>query len=341
MNKFKVLKTMKKIFIAAFVFLISNAIVGQTKKYVSFEANIANKNGDVISIISGNKLSKKITVDKSGIFRDTLNVKEGMYMLFDGVEYTSLYLKNGFDLKLTMDAKRFDESIVYSGIGAGENNFLAQKAISDSKDNVTQLLSANEVEFKKIMKDKKASDFKKLEDSKLDENFIKLEKANIEADLKGFIVYYNQKKANNKLNNIKSPSFDYVNFAGTKTKLEDFAGKYVYIDVWATWCGPCRAEIPFLKKTEERYEGKSIEFVSISIDVKKDFDKWKKFVGDKKLGGTQVIADNNWTSEFIKQYNIQSIPRFILIDPKGNVVSADAPRPSDPMLTEILDKLLK
>lgn len=331
---------MKKIFIVTLVLIISNAIVGQTKKYVSFEANIANKNGDVISIITGNKLAKKITANKTGIFKDTLNVKEGMYMLFDGVEYTSLYLKNGFDLKLTMDAKKFDESIVYSGIGAGENNFLAQKTISESQENETKLLFANEVDFKKLTEGKRDSDFKKLEESKLDENFIKLEKVNIEADLKYFTTYYNQKRANNKLNNIKSPVFDYVNFAGTKTKLEDFAGKYVYIDVWATWCGPCRAEIPFLKKTEARYEGKNIEFVSISIDVKKDFKKWKKFVGDKKLGGTQVFAYNNWNSDFIKQYNITSIPRFILIDPKGNVVSADAARPSDPALSGVLDKLL-
>ena len=48
-----------------------------------------------------------------------------------------------------------------------------------------------------------------------------------------------------------------------ETKLEDLRGKYVYIDVWATWCGPCRGEIPYLQKVEEKYKGKNIEFVSI------------------------------------------------------------------------------
>ena len=60
---------------------------------------------------------------------------------------------------------------------------------------------------------------------------------------------------------------------GKPVKLSDFKGKYVYLDIWATWCGPCRAEIPFLKKVEEKYHGKKIEFVSISIDEMKDHQK--------------------------------------------------------------------
>jgi thiol-disulfide isomerase/thioredoxin len=138
-----------------------------------------------------------------------------------------------------------------------------------------------------------------------------------------------------------SSPFDYLNFKGGNTKLSDFKGKYVYIDVWATWCGPCIAEIPFLKKVEEKYDGKNIAFVSISVDVQKDFEKWKKFVEDKQLGGIQLFADKNWNSDFIKSFGINSIPRFILIDPSGKVVSADAARPSDSKLSEQLDALLK
>jgi thiol-disulfide isomerase/thioredoxin len=131
-----------------------------------------------------------------------------------------------------------------------------------------------------------------------------------------------------------SPKFEYENFKGGKTTLESLKGNYVYIDVWATWCGPCRREIPSLQKIEEQYHGKNIEFVSLSIDTKKDHDKWKKFVEEKKLGGIQLFADNDWNSEFVTAYAIEGIPRFILIDPNGNIVSADAPRPSDPKLIE-------
>lgn len=136
-----------------------------------------------------------------------------------------------------------------------------------------------------------------------------------------------------------SPKFDYENFKGGKTSLESLKGKYVYIDVWATWCGPCRKEIPSLQKVEEQYHGKNIEFVSLSIDARKDYDKWRKFVEEKKLGGIQLIADSDWTSQFVKDYAIEGIPRFILVDPNGNIVSADAPRPSDPKLIEKFNEL--
>jgi len=140
-------------------------------------------------------------------------------------------------------------------------------------------------------------------------------------------------------NGTPSPKFDYENHKGGKTSLESLKGKYVYIDVWATWCGPCRQEIPSLQKVEQQYEGKNIEFVSISIDAKKDYDKWKKLVTDQKLGGTQLIADNDWNSKFVKDYAIDGIPRFILVGPDGNIVNADAPRPSDPQLVNLLTTL--
>ena len=180
----------------------------------------------------------------------------------------------------------------------------------------------------------------KLDSKKLDPNFVTLQKKNEEKSLAGLSKYYDQVLEANKLNGSASPSFDYENHKGGKTKLEDLRGKYVYIDVWATWCGPCRAEIPFLKKVEEKYHGKNIEFVSISVDVDKDHEKWVNFVKEKELGGMQLFADKNWNSEFMKSYNINSIPRFILLDPKGNIISSDAERPSSPALQTQLDKLL-
>lgn len=136
-----------------------------------------------------------------------------------------------------------------------------------------------------------------------------------------------------------SPKFDYENQKGEKTSLESLKGKYVYIDLWATWCGPCIQEIPFLKKVEEQYKGKSIEFVSISIDSKKDQEKWSKFVKEKQLGGIQLLAENEWKSKFITDYAVQGVPTFILIDPNGNIISARAPRPSDTKLIDLFNSL--
>jgi alkyl hydroperoxide reductase subunit AhpC len=92
---------------------------------------------------------------------------------------------------------------------------------------------------------------------------------------------------------------------------------------------------------EEKYHDKKIAFVSISVDVQKDHDKWKNFVKEKSLGGIQLFADKDWNSDFTKAFGINSIPRFILIDPNGKVVSADELRPSDPKFQEKLDTLLK
>lgn len=138
----------------------------------------------------------------------------------------------------------------------------------------------------------------------------------------------------------QSPSFDYENFNGGTTSLNDLRGKYVYIDVWATWCGPCLREIPSLQKVEQDYQNENIQIVSISIDEEKDYDKWKQMVVERSLGGLQLMADNNWSSQFVQDYGILGIPRFILIDPEGNIVSADAPRPSNPSLRTMLDELL-
>ena len=139
-----------------------------------------------------------------------------------------------------------------------------------------------------------------------------------------------------------SPEFvNYENHKGGQMSLADLKGKYVYVDVWATWCGPCIREIPSLKEVEKKFHNENIAFVSTSIDEVKDHDKWVDMVKDKELGGVQLMADKAWNSKFVQDYAIQGIPRFILIDPNGNIVNADAPRPSDPKLLELLEEELK
>ena len=162
------------------------------------------------------------------------------------------------------------------------------------------------------------------------------------SDDKEFINKIEEKyqKVSNLSKGKPSPEFvNYENHSGGTTSLKDLNGKYVYIDVWATWCGPCLREIPSLKATEEKYHDKNIEFVSISIDTPQAYETWKKMVTDKDLGGTQLLADNNWKSKFVTDYAIEGIPRFILIDPKGNIVDANALRPSNPKLEELFDGL--
>lgn len=137
-----------------------------------------------------------------------------------------------------------------------------------------------------------------------------------------------------------SPSFTYPDKDGVEVSLDMLKGKFVYVDVWATWCGPCKREIPYLKEMTKAFEGKDVAFVSISIDEQKDYEKWKTMLNEKEMDGIQLFADNAWASKFVKEYAIQGIPRFILIDKEGIIISADADRPSNPELTELLNDLL-
>lgn len=329
---------MKKI--CFFLALMLTTMIGFAQGKVTFQAEIANRNGETIFIKDmANKTVKEIKINDKGIFKDSFETKDGFYMMFDGVEYAQLYLKAGYDLKLKMDAKLFDESIVFTGKGEAENNLLATNTIELENFQAANF-DKNKDDFYVVFEAKKKNDFEKLTKGSYDEAFKAQVSKTMTQDFIGMQMEYKNAQLTKGITGKASKGFEYENHAGGKTTLEDFKGKYVYIDVWATWCGPCRAEIPFLKKVEEKYHGKKIEFVSISVDVDKDHEKWVNFVKEKQLGGVQLFADKNWMSDFITSFGINSIPRFILLDPQGNVVSANAERPSDAKLVATLDKLL-
>lgn len=152
---------------------------------------------------------------------------------------------------------------------------------------------------------------------------------NVEATLKPWI---NLKRG------MKAPDFVGTTRDGKTVKLSELQGKSVYVDVWATWCGPCIAEIPALKELEKDLHDEAVEFVSVSIDQARDKEKWLTFIEEKELGGRQLFADGDWQSDVAKGYNIQGIPRFLLIGADGNIVSANAPRPSSASAKEMIEE---
>ena len=133
-----------------------------------------------------------------------------------------------------------------------------------------------------------------------------------------------------------APEYVAETIEGDAVTSTDLQGKKVYIDVWATWCGPCIREIPALKALEEELKDEQVQFVSISIDQLKDKEKWKNFVAEKELGGIQLIVDGAWKSDFAQTYNVTGIPRFMIFDADGTIIDANAPRPSDPIIKETL-----
>lgn len=132
-----------------------------------------------------------------------------------------------------------------------------------------------------------------------------------------------------------SPDFTYKDINDKTVSLSSLRGKYVYIDVWATWCPPCCKEIPHVAKLEHKYKGRNIHFVSISVD--KNRKAWQKMVREKNMRGIQLNAGKD--QNFIELYMISAIPRFILLDPEGHIVNSKMPLPSDSRTIKILDEL--
>lgn len=138
-----------------------------------------------------------------------------------------------------------------------------------------------------------------------------------------------------------APDFSCDNVDGQAYSLSDFKGKLVYLDFWATWCGSCIAEFPYLKKLKEYFEGKNIEFVSVSLDSDKDIGKWKNFVKQKQLEGIQLHAEGGFNSKIAEEYQIFAIPHFILIGKDGRIISRQINRPSDKNIKQILEKAIE
>ena len=134
-------------------------------------------------------------------------------------------------------------------------------------------------------------------------------------------------------------NFSYPDKDGKTVTLASLKGKVVLVDVWATWCGPCIGEIPSLKKLEEEMKGKDVQIISLSTDDPKDKEKWLKMIKDKELGGLQLWAGGPG-NDFSKYYKVNTIPRFLVFDKNGKIVSVDSPRPSDPRLKALLEKEL-
>ncbi len=117
-------------------------------------------------------------------------------------------------------------------------------------------------------------------------------------------------------------------------------GKVVYVDFWATWCAPCRAEIPYMEKLAEHYkDNEGVCLMSVSIDT--DEKAWKGKIEADRPAWAQYNIPRPDQSEGVKHYNITTIPRFMLFDKEGRLYKSSAPRPSDPGIRETIDSLLR
>ena len=320
------LKNLFTILIATLLFACTNT----NPNKVVISGTITNPKGDTVKIMMKDT-SYITTLNEAAHFSISFNLETATYLsFFHGEESTGMYLNGGESVNVTIDTDFFDETIIYEG--SSESSYLAKKyMLNEEADIYGQLFMIEKEEFITNLN----MHIKNIEQELTrvnNEVFVSSEKEN---NVKMVEYYLEKIEAIAKLPKIGEPSIDftYPDKDENKFSLSSFNSSLVYVDVWATWCGPCKAEIPALKELEHEYHNNNITFLSVSVDT--DKEAWFNMVADKQLGGVQLWA-NGW-SGITKSYAINGIPRFMLFDANGNVISLNAPRPSSSEIRGLID----
>ena len=136
-----------------------------------------------------------------------------------------------------------------------------------------------------------------------------------------------------------APDFELISDKGETLRLSDLYGQYLFIDVWATWCGGCVMEIPYMEKLQEHFANdKRIKLISISWDYTQKV--WLDYLKKRPATWAQYIVDEENMDVMKKEYRMTGIPRFLLLDPEGRIISIDYARPSEPECVEMLEKAI-
>jgi thiol-disulfide isomerase/thioredoxin len=329
-------------------------LVGDTKEYFvvplnEFLPKIEKTRDTLFSLLANSKLSQKDTeLEKKLIkyeYLQTYNNYKKFYNYHKKVD--PVLPDNYFDPILGMNT---DDDEIFRYSRAYRNlileNFRLSSKIALSKDTSLTIIDF----VKNKISDLKSADIREQIASMLIRE-IKEENENIDDDYDKIMTLLASDRMKEKLTlryksamfttaGTASVDFNYENFDGGSISLEDLRGKLLYIDVWATWCGPCIKEMPALKELVKEYANKDIEFVSISIDSKNDYEKWRKMVPEKNVGGIQLYDTEGLNSDFMKAFNVSLIPRFMMIDSEGKIITAKAPRPSSEDVRNFIDSHL-
>jgi peroxiredoxin len=153
-------------------------------------------------------------------------------------------------------------------------------------------------------------------------------------------IYLEQKSAKEKGNPAsigkEAPEFVLPDVKGKMVRLSSFRGKYVLVDFWASWCGPCRQESPNVVRAYNKFKGSKFDILSVSLDDNKD--KWLGAIEKDQLTWTHVSDLKAWESSVVRLYQVEGIPATFLLDPNGVVVARDL---RGDALEKKLEELLK
>lgn len=147
----------------------------------------------------------------------------------------------------------------------------------------------------------------------------------------------------------KKPHSDEIHYINPKKQngseklfndiIKEFEGKVIYVDFWASWCPPCRQQMPHAKAIHQTYKNKDVVFLYISFD--RTEKAWKNGISKFDIQGHHIMPGSALSQDINKKFKVTGIPRYLIIDKKGNVVDDNAPRPMQAEgLKSKIDKLL-
>jgi len=319
------------------------ASCNQENRQVTFTGQIINPTTDMVWLtVNDSTLSTKLDENNKFVFK--LDITEANKYRFDHGGHTFVFLKPSSILHLTLDTKDFDRSITYKGTALEENEYLKKRLL------LKETLEKSRFEIPYMSENKF--------DSTINSTLGIWKKSLLELKEIESKVYANFKNDEleelNKINTIVTdyyksmihlrPGNDAIDFKvidknGEEYSLQNFKNKVVCIDVWASWCTACLKEMPYFEKLADKYKNQNIAFIAISVDDKKD--TWENLLKKRNAHGLQLWAKGGSKSDFFKNYQLNDLPVYIVIDKKGKIVKSRASRPSENLEKVIIEAMNK
>lgn len=348
---------MKKNIIKFFIFLlISSKMLGQTKKdYFTLDGIIRTKYSGYIYLSYNNKKDSCLVINNKFYFKGKMPIANVGY--FTTSKLTSMEK----DFYLENENIKIDISIETKIMNDLKIDFVKINSISGTK---TSLIEKDYEDFK--TKHQNDKDWQMKQYQKLDEIVIKYPSHNFTgdlltriswdslADVKKLQYFYNKLdlKSQNpstmlvlkkniypvESSKVGKPMVDFVlpDKKGKDVNTNQYRGSILFIDFWASWCAPCRKQIPEITKIYEKFKDKNFKILSISLDKNKE--KWLLALEREKMQWDNVLDDNEFLSDIVKEYEVNAIPNSFLISEKGVIL---ANNPTMQELEDYLNKLLK
>ena len=285
-------------------------------------------------------LKFKDGITETDTLEDIENKNYSLYIFINGkqIELGKIELTPNRKLTIQLDELRPHASIRFAGHHANINNFMA--FVSHQQFELSQKLDENNTQstLELLIKDKRELIVKEAVKYQVNESDLNLNLTGYDNFCKTLLQKNEKFQYKNALIGTLGNQFTLQDINGKKVKLDKFQGKVLYIDVWATWCKPCREEFPYLEDLKKHFKDENgLEIFAVSMD--KNFQKWSKLLADKNMTGIQLHTLPD--SDFVKFYDIGALPRYILLDRNGNVINPSEVRPSEAGIIQKLEAAIK